>query len=169
MRPLFRLCLLLLALFCGDIIPSWATPANEQADFVKIEKAARTLLLLSHGKVLRQYRVALGANPIGPKERQGDGRTPEGTYYIVSRNPKSAYHRALRISYPNQADTIRARKLGVAPGGDIMIHGITNGMGWIGAAHRQIDWTLGCIALTDQEIDEVWRLVPDKTRVEIVP
>ncbi len=169
MRQRFALHTFLLVLLFFSIVPAWATSAIEQADLVRVDKAKRALLLPSHGKILRQYQVALGPNPIGPKERQGDGRTPEGIYYIASRNPQSAYHRSLRISYPNQADRARAHKLGVSPGGDIMIHGITNGRGWIGAAHRQIDWTLGCIALTNDEIEEVWRLVPDKTRVEIVP
>ncbi len=139
------------------------------ADRVVIHKAKRELLLQYRGRVLRSYKVALGSNPVGPKTRQGDGKTPEGLYSIVGRNPRSAYHRSLRISYPNEADRARARRLRVDPGGDIMIHGLPNGRGFVGRAHRFVDWTAGCIAVTDEEIEEIWRLVPDGTPVEINP
>jgi len=121
------------------------------------------------GKVIASYRIALGRNPVGPKRRHGDGKTPEGDHTIVGRNPKSAFHKSLRISYPNAADRERARREGVDPGGDIMIHGLPNGQGDVGAAHTQSDWTEGCIAGTDQEIEEIWRLVPDGTPVRINP
>lgn len=121
------------------------------------------------GKVISSYRIALGGNPVGPKTRQGDRRTPEGTYVIDSRNAQSHYHRSLHISYPDAADRERARKLGVSPGGDIFIHGLPNGYGAIGAAHRLHDWTDGCIAVTDQEIEEIWKLVDNGTPVEIRP
>ena len=98
-----------------------------------------------------------------------DARTPEGRYVIDSRNAASAYHKALHISYPNSDDRKRAAKLGVAPGGAVMIHGLPNGKGWVGPTHRLYDWTLGCIAVTDQEIDEIWNLVPVGTPVEIRP
>ena len=127
------------------------------------------MLLLSGGKVIRTYKVALGKNPVGPKERQGDGKTPEGDYFISGRNRASSYHRSLAISYPNRTDRARAKKLHVDPGGDIAIHGLPNGRGWIGAAHRLADWTLGCIAVTDEEIEEIWRLVPNGTPVRINP
>jgi len=106
---------------------------------------------------------------MAPKEREGDGRTPEGHYIIDSRDAASNYHKALHISYPNQQDRARAAKLGVPPGGAIMIHGLPNGMGWLGSAHRLYDWTLGCIAVTDEEIDEIWNMVPVGTAVEIRP
>jgi murein L,D-transpeptidase YafK len=121
------------------------------------------------GQVIKAYSIALGRNPVGPKTRQGDGKTPEGIYSISGRNPASAFYRALRISYPNPADRAHAKKLGVAPGGDIMIHGLPNGQGHIGKAHRLTDWTEGCIAVTDAEIEEIWRLVPDGTKVKINP
>jgi len=111
--------------------------------------------------------VALGRGDLAPKEREGDGRTPEGHYIIDSRNGASHYHKALHVSYPNAEDRARAAKLGASPGGAIMIHGLPNGMGWLGAAHRLYDWTLGCIAVTDEEIDEIWNLVPVGTPVEI--
>ena len=117
--------------------------------------------------MIRTYRVALGRNPVGPKQRQGDGKTPEGAYVIVGRNPNSAYHKSLRISYPGPADREFARRLRVEPGGDIMIHGLPNGQGWIGAGHRLRDWTEGCIAVTNDEIEEIWRLVGDGTPVLI--
>jgi murein L,D-transpeptidase YafK len=139
------------------------------ADRVLIEKSARQLTLLDHGKVLSTYKVALGRNPIGPKERQGDGRTPEGFYTIDARRPDSGYHLALHVSYPNAQDRARASALGADPGGDIMIHGMRNGLGWLGALHRLKDWTLGCIAVTDDEMDEIWRAVPTGTTVEIRP
>jgi murein L,D-transpeptidase YafK len=118
---------------------------------------------------VRVYDVALGEEPVGPKEREGDGRTPEGLYVIDGRNPQSRYHRSLRISYPGPEDAARAAKLGVSPGGDIMIHGLQNGLGWIGALHRTHDWTRGCIAVTNDEIEEIWDLVPDGTPIEIRP
>jgi murein L,D-transpeptidase YafK len=125
--------------------------------------------LLVKGKVLRSYKVALGQGGLAPKEREGDGRTPEGHYEIDTKNAHSAYHKALHVSYPNAADRKRAGELGVPPGGAIMIHGLPNGKGWLGARHRLYDWTLGCVAVTDQEIDQIWALVPAGTPVEIRP
>lgn len=142
---------------------------KEPADKILIEKNERRLTLLSRGEVLKVYKIALGGNPIGPKERQGDNKTPEGTYIIDSRNKDSRYHLSLRISYPNEKDKKRAKELGVSPGGDIMIHGIKNGFSWIGDSHTAIDWTKGCIAVTDEEIEEIDRLAPNGTIVEIRP
>jgi len=145
------------------------TLRTEPADKVLIEKKERRLTLLSKGEVIKTYKIALGGNPVGPKERQGDNKTPEGTYLIDSRNSNSGYHLSLHISYPNQKDKIRAKELGVSPGGDIMIHGITNGLSWVGASHAEVDWTEGCIAVTDEEIEEIYKLVPNGTIVEIRP
>jgi murein L,D-transpeptidase YafK len=145
------------------------TPTRQTADSILILKKDHVLELLKGGKVIRTYKVALGRGGLAPKEREGDGRTPEGHYIIDSRNAESHYHKALHISYPNAEDSKRAAKLGVAPGGAIMIHGLPNGMGWLGAAHRLYDWTLGCIAVTDQEIDEIWDMAPTGTPVEIRP
>jgi murein L,D-transpeptidase YafK len=140
-----------------------------QADRIVVNKAKRELVLLRAGKVLKSYRVSLGGHPVGPKTRQGDHKTPEGLYTIAGRNRQSAYHRSLRISYPNEKDRERARRAGVSPGGDIMIHGLPNGQGYIGKGHLLADWTNGCIAVTDEEIEEIWRLVPDGTPVQILP
>ena len=125
--------------------------------------------LLAGGKVIHTYKVALGRGGLAPKEREGDARTPEGHYIIDSRNGASSYHKALHISYPNAEDRERAVRLGVAPGGAVMIHGLPNGKGWLGSAHRLYDWTLGCIAVTDAEIDEIWNMVPVGAPVEIRP
>jgi len=139
------------------------------ADKVLIEKKERRLTLMSKGEVLKIYKIALGGNPEGPKERQGDNKTPEGTYFIDARNKDSDYHLSLHISYPNERDKKRAKELGVSPGGDIMIHGIKNGFSWVGDAHTEADWTKGCIAVTDEEIEEIEKLVPNGTLVEIRP
>ena len=137
------------------------------ADKILIEKKERRLTLISKGKVLKTYKIALGGNPNGPKERQGDNKTPEGTYVIDSRNRDSRYHLSLHISYPNEKDKERAKQLGVSPGGDIMIHGIKNGFSWVGDLHTEVDWTKGCIAVTDEEIEEIDKLAPNGMIVEI--
>lgn len=149
--------------------PAPTTRAALAADSIVVEKAAHRLTLFRAGAPVRSYFVALGRNPRGDKERRGDGRTPEGLFRIESRNPQSRYYRSLRISYPDRAHRARATALGADPGGDIMIHGLPNGKGSVGAAHREFDWTEGCIALTDQEIDEIWLAVADGTPIEIKP
>ena len=118
--------------------------------------------LLRDGKILRTYHVALGGAPAGHKRQQGDQRTPEGHYTITYRNAQSRYHLSLRVSYPNAADRARASKRGVDPGGDIMIHGATP-PGYAG------DWTEGCVAVTNAQIEEIWRLVPVGTPIRIDP
>jgi L,D-peptidoglycan transpeptidase YkuD (ErfK/YbiS/YcfS/YnhG family) len=141
----------------------------ESADKILIEKQARRLSLLAKGEVIKTYKIALGGNPVGPKERQGDNKTPEGTYHIDARNGNSGFHLSLHISYPNEHDKKRAKKLGVSPGGDIMIHGIKNGFAPVGASHAETDWTEGCIAVTNQEMEEIYKFVPIGTIVEITP
>ncbi len=140
-----------------------------KADQVLVLKKERTLTLLSQGKVLQTYKVALGGSPAGGKQQQGDHKTPEGLYILDRRNPNSQFHKSIHISYPNEQDRKKARARGVSPGGDIMIHGLPNGFGRLGAMHRLHDWTDGCIAVTDREIDEIWNLVPDGTPIEIRP
>jgi murein L,D-transpeptidase YafK len=139
------------------------------ADRILIEKSARRLTLFRDGKPIKRYRVALGCDPVGKKTREGDGKTPEGCYIIDYRKDNSRFHRALHISYPNEDDKRQAAEPGVSPGSDIMIHGLKNGMGWIGKRHLMRDWTQGCIAVTNWGIDEIWRLAPVGTKVEIVP
>ena len=142
---------------------------TDPADKVLIEKKERRLTLLVKGEVIKTYKIALGGDPAGPKVMQGDNKTPEGVYTIDSRNSNSEYHLSLHISYPNEIDKKRAKELGVSPGGNIMIHGIKNGLGWVGASHAKFDWTKGCIAVTDEEMQEIYRLVPNGTTVVIMP
>jgi tetratricopeptide (TPR) repeat protein len=142
---------------------------NGSVDKILIEKKARRLMLISKGDVIKTYKIALGGNPIGPKESQGDNKTPEGTYCIDLRNKDSHYYRSLHISYPNERDKKRAKELGVSPGGNIMIHGIKKGYSWVGDAHTEVDWTKGCIAVKDEEIEEIAKLAPNGTIVEIRP
>jgi murein L,D-transpeptidase YafK len=148
---------------CGKRAPA----PSQQADKIIVVKSTHTMTLYAHGRTLRTYRVSLGRGDGSAKFREGDHNTPEGSYIIDARNEHSRFHRALHISYPNATDTARAAKLGVPPGSDIMIHGIRNGLGWLGLLQDHKDWTDGCIALTDSEMDEVWSQVPLGTPVQI--
>ncbi|MEI2645148.1 MAG: L,D-transpeptidase family protein [Candidatus Competibacter sp.] len=150
-------------------LPGSSLPPKGMADWILVEKKARRLTLLRNGKPLKSYEIALGREPEGPKRFQGDNKTPEGVYQINFRNKNSEFHRALRISYPSPQDSAFAAKQKRSPGGDIMIHGLPNGMGWLEAGHRLRDWTAGCIAVTNTEIEEIWRTVPDGTPIEIRP
>ena len=143
-------------------------PQN-RADHIVIVKSSRTMTLMDHDKVLKTYRVALGGVPVGAKQKQGDHKTPEGDYIIDSRNSHSQFHLSLHISYPNAGDRERARRLGMNPGGDIMIHGLPPAYAYLGRRHRESDWTEGCVAVDNQEIEEIWDMVPVGTRVEIKP
>jgi murein L,D-transpeptidase YafK len=144
-------------------------PPGARADRVLVDKSERTLVLLRDGRPLKTYRVSLGGAPRGHKRREGDERTPEGTYLLDYRNPRSSAHLSLHVSYPDPADAARARAAGEDPGGMIMVHGITDGLGWIGRLHRLMDWTDGCIAVANWEMDEIWRAVPDGTPIDIRP
>jgi murein L,D-transpeptidase YafK len=144
-------------------------PPEKMADRIVVEKSARTMKLMRGEEILKTYKVALSREPIGAKEREGDHRVPEGQYVIDSKNSHSRFHLALHISYPNAADREKARKLGVRPGGNIEIHGLGSKYGWVGSLQRQIDWTDGCVAVTNQQIEEIWRLVPVGTPLEIRP
>lgn len=166
---LFGVSVLICALASCGTRPSAPAPGTEKADSILILKNQHLMELVARGRVIRTYKVALGRGGLKPKEREGDKLTPEGRYVIDSRNDHSGFYRALHISYPNTEDRRHATQLGVAPGGAIMMHGIKNGYGWLGAAHRSLDWTAGCVAVTDGEIDEVWDLVPVGTPVEIRP
>ena len=141
--------------------------APTKVDRILVEKGLRRLTLFSAGRKLKDYHVALGFSAVGPKEREGDGRTPEGIYIIDFHKPDSAFHRALHISYPSAEDNARAAEAGVSPGGDIMIHGLPNGPDALGATRPVRDWTAGCIAVTDAEIDEIYDFVSDGTPIEI--
>jgi len=146
-----------------------AASAQTRIDHLVVLKRQHKLILMSGDQVVKSYGVALGSGGLAPKRRQGDHRTPEGPYTIDYRNPASRYHLALHISYPQKSDMLRARQLGVDPGGDIMIHGLGPSFSWAGELHRHSDWTDGCIAVTDEEMDEIWQAVADGTPVEIRP
>jgi murein L,D-transpeptidase YafK len=143
--------------------------ASAKASLVIVAKAKRTLSLYAGGRAIRTYHVALGTNPVGPKRQSGDRRTPEGRYLIDFRKADSQYHRSLHVSYPIAADREAARRRGVSPGGDIFVHGLPNGMQDRERPRLASDWTWGCIAVTNAEIEEIWRLVPNGTPIEIRP
>lgn len=142
-----------------------------KADRVIVLKGERRLVLMLGDRVMKVYRVALGRYPEGHKTRQGDAKTPEGSYTIDYRldSDRSNFYRALHISYPNNRDLARAAQLGVNPGGQIMIHGLPTNWSAKDVGHPKLDWTQGCIALTNREMDEIWDLVSDGTRIEIYP
>lgn len=156
----------------GLVLVCAAALASENAlhaDRVVVLKNVRTLQLLSRGKVIKSYKVALGGNPVGAKTQQGDHKTPEGLYVLDSRNVHSQFYKSIHISYPSARDRAVARQKGVSPGGDVFVHGLPKGYGFVGASHRLKDWTDGCIAVTNEEIDEIWRAVADGTPIEIRP
>jgi lipoprotein-anchoring transpeptidase ErfK/SrfK len=139
------------------------------ADSIVVEKSRRTMTLYSQGSPVRIYFIALGKNPVGHKVARGDYRTPEGFYHIAGHNPDSKYHLSLLVSYPNEADLAQAKARGVTTGGDIMIHGLPDEFASYGSAHRQWDWTKGCIAVTNAEIEEIWSAIPDGAAIQIKP
>ena len=155
-------------LVCGSVFAQTASKPLH-ADRVLVLKKERTLQLLSQGKVIKTYKVALGGDPVGAKTRQGDHKTPEGLYVLDSRNAHSQFYKSIHISYPSERDRVAARKDGVSPGGDVFVHGLPKGYGFVGASHRLKDWTDGCVAVTNEEIDEIWQAVADGTPIEIRP
>jgi murein L,D-transpeptidase YafK len=162
-----RWLLPILLVFLAGCSPAVVEPPQPLpvADLVLVDKSDRTLRVYGGGKLLRTYRgLQFGGAPEGHKRFQGDERTPEGRYTIDTRNPASAYHLSLRISYPNAADRAYARARGRSPGGDIFIHGQPN---WLPAGRMRGDWTDGCIAVANAEIEDLWRLVPDGTPIEV--
>jgi len=140
-----------------------------QADRVVVVKSSHSMTLYRGGRVLHQYKVALGRGPKGPKDRQGDHKTPEGQYIVNSKNAHSRFHLALHLSYPNSNDRARANENHVNPGGDVEIHGLPSYLAFVGSLQNLIDWTDGCLAVSNPEIEEIWNLVPVGTKVEILP
>jgi len=149
--------------------PAQSFFSDDNIDRIIIEKSRRTMTLYKQGQEVKSYNIALGRDPVGHKLMQGDQKTPEGVYFIDYRISNSGYHKALHISYPNMVDVERAKALGVSPGGKIMIHGMNEDKFWMGSVHYLFNWTNGCIAVTNSEIEEIWSLVPDWTMVEIRP
>lgn len=140
----------------------------QKIDLVRVEKSQRQLQLIGGDKILRSYSIALGGDPVGQKHQEGDERTPEGRYVLDWRNPNSVAHKSMHISYPNADDAAAAKARGVDPGGFIMIHGQPNGFGWLGRLLQMVDWTDGCIAVTNSDMDEIWTMVSDGTPIEIM-
>ena len=143
-------------------------PTDVTIDKVFVDKSERVLKLLSGDKVIKTYHIALGDSPAGHKRQQGDERTPTGSYKLDYKNEKSSYYRSIHVSYPNASDKAQARKRGVSPGGDIMIHGQKNGFGHLAALTQKRDWTDGCIAVTDDEMDEIMSVYKAGMLIEIV-
>ncbi len=156
-------------LLAAGIFPVQGKVRLAAADRVVVNKKARQMVLLKDDEVIKSYQVALGSEPVGPKQRQGDGKTPEGTYRLDRRNNRSRFYKSIHISYPSRADVEAARMRGVSPGKDIMIHGLPNGLERVGELHTLLDWTNGCIAVTNAEMDEIWQLVAEGTPIEIRP
>jgi murein L,D-transpeptidase YafK len=164
-----RSALLAAVLLFQASAPPGSIAQREKVDLIVIEKAAHTMTLMSKGNALKTYGVALSTVPVRAKERVGDRKVPEGKYTIDEKKPQSRFHLALHVSYPNAADRARAKKLGIDPGGEIEIHGLEKKYAWLGSLHREPDWTDGCIAVTDAEIEEIYPLVAVGTAVEIRP
>lgn len=167
-KVIYMTALLLLAgLLVYYIFPEKQLPVHTKITYLEISKSKRTLSVYADGKLLKSYSISLGKNPVGAKQQEGDYKTPEGVYTINSKNASSRYHKNLGISYPNAEDIAYARQKHISPGGDIKIHGLKNGMGILGKFHRFLDWTQGCIAVTNDEIDELYDAVAIGTKIEI--
>lgn len=169
MRNTLRLAALAATISSAAVAAPALVSEDRRADFVEVDKSDRELRLLRGGEVLKTYRVSLGFAPEGDKRQEGDGKTPEGRYVIDYRNPQSRFHLSLHISYPDAEDRAEAKARGVSPGGEIFIHGGPGIKGQFASLWRGKDWTLGCIAVTDEEIEEIWALVPNGTPIEIRP
>jgi murein L,D-transpeptidase YafK len=143
--------------------------ANNEIDLVRVLKSERKLILLSEGKIRREFRIALSSNSVGPKQQEDDQRTPEGRYILDYRVRNSGFHKALHVSYPNTEDTEAAVEAGQSPGGQILIHGQPNGFGWLAFLNQRFDWTDGSIALNNRDMDVVWRLVKPGTPIDLLP
>ena len=160
---------LLAVILCARQKITLSAQSKGEVNSIVISKSAHTLSLMSGRTVLKTYRVALGRGSSEAKQFAGDNRTPEGKYIIDEKKTSTKFHKALHISYPNAEDRARAGKLGKSPGGDIEIHGLPASLAWVGTKQHMLDWTEGCIALSNEEIDEVWQLVSKGTSVEINP
>jgi murein L,D-transpeptidase YafK len=151
------------------VYPEDKFPAGSSITRIVVLKKERRLLVYANDQLLKSYAISLGENPVGHKAFEGDERTPEGKYFIDGKNPRSSFYKNLGVSYPNDADKIHAKKIGLNPGGQIKIHGLRNGFGWIGKFHRFFNWTNGCIALTNEEVEEIYQATQVGTTIEIKP
>lgn len=161
--------LLLLILLCMGIWAHWhrGDIAANTVDMIRVYKAQRKMELYSKGELVKTYKISLGFNPVGHKQREGDGKTPEGSYFINDKNPNSSYFLNVGISYPNPADVAHAKAKGWSPGGDIKIHGLPPKYKWLGKFHRLKDWTAGCIAVSNREMKEIYKACIIEGRIEI--
>jgi murein L,D-transpeptidase YafK len=148
--------------------PEKKLDTSKKIDKILVIKHERKLIVYSNGNVLKTYKISLGKIPVGKKEYEGDKKTPEGLYFINGKSTNSDFHLNIGISYPNESDKKHAEKLSRNPGGQIKIHGLKNGLGFIGKFHRLYDWTLGCIAVTNKEIEELYNNVSIGTEIEIL-
>jgi murein L,D-transpeptidase YafK len=162
-------CVLVTGMLAYCLYPDEGLPPGKTVDKIVVMKSRRELIVYANGSILKTYKIALGGQPSGAKQYEGDMKTPEGIYYVNDKNPESKYHKNLGISYPNERDIENARLVGRSPGGDIKIHGLQNGIGFIGRLQAKADWTAGCMALTNQEIDDLYAHTPVGTVVEIRP
>ena len=170
LNKIIPVCIAVIILIAGNcFLAGNISAALIKADKILVVKSKREMTLLRKGKVLKTYKIALGKQPVGKKICYGDKRTPEGKYILDFRKPDSKYHLALHLSYPNSSDIQTAQKMGLSPGGDIMIHGLPDGYDDVDEFHRITDWTDGCIAVTNREIEEIWSLVPVGTQIVIMP
>jgi len=163
-------CILILGVVVYNLLPEQKLAADAKVDFLLVEKSKRTMKAYSRTQLLKTYKISLGGNPTGHKAFEGDEKTPEGMYTINDRNPHSGYHKNLGVSYPNPTDREKANVIGKSPGGDIKIHGLRNGaFRMINKLHRLTDWTNGCIAVTNSEVDELYKAVVPNAKIEIRP
>ncbi|MCX8070775.1 MAG: L,D-transpeptidase family protein [Thermodesulfovibrionales bacterium] len=149
--------------------PHIAITSTINIDNIVVLKSHRIMLMMKEGDIVKSYRISLGKEPKGHKTSEGDKKTPEGLYFIEYKKADSKFYKALKISYPNEQDRLKASSLGLSPGGLIMIHGLPKDKETLGRFHRRIDWTDGCIAVTNEEIDEIWEMVSVGTPVFISP
>ncbi|WMJ72971.1 L,D-transpeptidase family protein [Cytophagaceae bacterium ABcell3] len=161
--------LIFAALLVYNYYPEQKLPENSVIDSLVVHKSKREMLAFSKGELVKVYKISLGGNPIGRKEFEGDKKTPEGVYFIDGKSDKSRYYKNLGISYPNKQDIEHAKSKSKSAGGDVKIHGIKNGLGAIGKLHRLFDWTLGCIAVTNGEMEELYNAVQIGAEIEIKP
>jgi murein L,D-transpeptidase YafK len=161
--------ILIFGLIVYYFYPEKALPSDTRINKLVVYKSKRQLLAYSNGQLIKTYKISLGKQPVGKKEIQYDNKTPEGNYTINCRETNSNFHKKLCISYPNKADKANAKRYGKEAGDNVEIHGLDNRYGFIGKFHRWYDWTSGCIALTDGEIDELFKAVKIGTPIEIYP
>jgi murein L,D-transpeptidase YafK len=151
------------------LVSSASTAQGPEIDSVLVIKSTSKMYLISKGVRIKEYSFVLGGSPKGHKQQEGDEKTPEGKYFLDYKKSDSSFYKAIHISYPNEEDKARAKAKGVNPGGLIMIHGQKNGLGWLSWLSQKFNWTNGCIAVTNAEMDEIWNLVNVGTPIEIQP